>query len=137
MSIELKIKAKSLAAEARIIRSEETKLVSAIKCAVFPPLSDKSDIANRKRARCDRLTRALNSIVSHRCAAVRREARYTNLARAFLRGRSYKQVENKVLPPHALTSLEWDKVAAMVKRHGCGDTRLLMQQFDEWRQQAA
>mgnify|MGYP003577472053 CR=1 FL=1 len=136
MSIELKIKAKSLAAEAGIIRTEEARLAAAIKCAVCPPLTDKSETAHRRRARYDRLTSALSSIVSHRRTVVRREARYTNLARAFLRGRSYERAENKVLPPNVLTPMEWDKIAAMVKRHGPGDVRMLMQRFDEWRQQA-
>lgn len=136
MSIELKIKAKSLAAEARIIRIEETKLAAAIKGAVFPPFTDKSETADRRRARYDRLTGALSSIVSHRRTVVRAEARYTSLARAFMRGRSYRRTENRVLPPNLLTAPEWDKVAAMVKRHGVGDIRMLMQRFDEWRQEA-
>ena len=64
----LKVKIKSLAAEAKIIR-EETK-----------------------RARCPSIK---NGLYRHRIDVVRVEARHTHLAYGFLRGKTYHQIEKK------------------------------------------
>lgn len=64
----LKVKIKSLAEEARIIRKET------------------------KRAR---LSSIKNGLYRHRIDVVRYEARHTHLAYGFLRGRSYEQMEQK------------------------------------------
>ena len=69
MSIELKIKAKSLAAEAAIIRREER-------------------IAKKRGNR--ELNRELHE---HRVIAVRRAARSTHLARGFIHGIAYRSIE--------------------------------------------
>lgn len=66
MSIELKVKIKSLAAEATIIRREE-RLAKTVE------------------------TRA--SLHQHRVGVVRYEARHSLLAYGYLRGRSYRQIE--------------------------------------------
>ena len=63
----LKVKIKSLAAEAKIIRKEE------------------------KRARRESLRRGLED---HRKGIVRTEARHTHLAYGFIRGREYSQMES-------------------------------------------
>ena len=65
--IPLKIKIKSLAAEASIIRSEEERL--------------------RGRARAE--------LVEHRCKEVRTAARHAQLAYGFLRGRPYHAIESR------------------------------------------
>ena len=65
MSIELKVKIKSLAEEARIIRAEERKL----------PGPQRS------------------SLRDHRVTVVRRASRHTLLAYAFLRGKRYRATE--------------------------------------------
>jgi hypothetical protein len=64
--VQLKVKIKSLAAEARIIRIEENK-------------------ARDSQLRDD--------LVGHRKAIVRSEARYSLLAYAFIRGKAYKSQE--------------------------------------------
>ncbi len=65
MSVFLKVKIKSLASEARIIRHEERK--------------------SRGQLR--------NDLTAHRKGIVRREARHTLLAYGYLRGRPYRVLE--------------------------------------------
>ena len=64
----LKVKLKSLAEEARIIRLET------------------------KRAKRESIR---NGLALHRTGVVRREARHTHLAYGFLRGKEYRQIEPK------------------------------------------
>lgn len=84
----LKVKIKSLAAEARIIRHEE-----------------------RKYRGLER--RALQD---HRRGVVRYEARHSQLAYAFIRGRPYSAVEAK-----CHEAPDWDKVRSIVTRFSDGD----------------
>lgn len=92
MSVELKIKSKSLAAESRIIRDEEIKLRN----------------ATRKRASLQKPVSTLNhqrkSLYEHRIDVVRTEARATFLARAYLSGKPRSAVEAK--PVHAARRAE-------------------------------
>lgn len=88
-SIYLKVKIKSLAEEARIIRREE-------------------HLAKQRKE-----YGWVNSLCEHRKAIVRPEARATQLAYAFLRGRSYAQVE-----PKPRTKPSWARVKAMVEKYG-------------------
>lgn len=80
--VELKVKIKSLAAEARVIRTEESKA----------------------KARGDR--HKVNSLHNHRVGIVRNEARLSLLCYAMLRGRTYAQVEprhdNSTRPPKTI-----------------------------------
>lgn len=87
VSIELKIKAKHLAAEARIIRAEANKLKARAKKARD---KQRSDVA-------DSLSRQVWNINYHNKTVVSREARATHLARAFIKGTPYKTVENKTV----------------------------------------
>jgi hypothetical protein len=90
----LKVKIKSLAAEARIIRHEERK--------------------SRGQLR--------NDLANHRKGIVRREARNTQLAYGYLRGRSYRQLEHS-----CHRQPDWEAVERMVKRYG-----RLNQPLKEW-----
>jgi hypothetical protein len=96
MSIELKIKAKSLAAEARIIRAEEKKLKAKARHAREHQQSD-AETGHGYR---------LNRIYLHRTQDVRAEARATHLARAFMAGRPYVEIEAspRKKPPLVRTS---------------------------------
>lgn len=85
----LKIKLKSLAAEAAIIRREENKL---------------------KRAHHGEETYGLTY---HRKYVVRKEARYTGLAYGFLRGLPYSKIE---IEPKR--EPDWKYVKSMVQRYG-------------------
>lgn len=90
MSIFLKIKLKSLAAEARIIRAQELKT---------------------KRP-YDALRESLHH---HRIEVVRRECRATHLAYSLIRGRAYLDVERA-----GSSAPDWKRVTEMVKKYGSG-----------------
>jgi hypothetical protein len=79
MSIELKVKVKSLAAEAKIIRLEERR-------------------ASTPEARA--------SLHQHRVGIVRLAARNTLLAYGYLRGRSYRQIEASCKRPPDWSAVE-------------------------------
>lgn len=104
----LKIKLKTLAAEARFIRHEEQKL----NCKPSPHWD------------CSRNQAERYELHVHRTFHVRREARATLLAYCFLRGRSYGQVEHA-----AKTKPNWDRVEAMVKKYGRGR----LDEFKKWK----
>jgi hypothetical protein len=89
MHVELKIKLKSLAEEARIIRREE--------------------LIAKKRG--DYST--LNSLHNHRVLVVRPAARSTHLAYSFLRGRNYRDVERM-----CYHQPNFAEVFRMVKKYG-------------------
>lgn len=106
MKTELKIKIKSLAAEARIIRSEEKK---------WPGQSY-----------------VRSSLHGHRTGIVRNEARHSQLAYGFLRGRPYVAMEQK-----AKTEPNWDRVENIAVRfrdsHGGQTPQNVKQRFAEWK----
>ena len=89
----LKIKLKSLAAESRFIRREERRTYNRFGKCVNPALRE--------------------ALYLHRIIIVRDEARATLLAYGFLRGRTYRQMENsnRSYPPLG-------KVARMVRKYG-------------------
>jgi len=87
--IQLKVKVKYLAAEARIIRKEERKA------------------ADQGRSRLN------SSLSDHRRGVVRNEARHSLLAYGFMRGKPYEKLETN---PH--TQPNWEKVINMAKRFG-------------------
>lgn len=88
MSVFLKMKLKSLAAEARIIRRQELKT----------------------RGPTWNLTR--ESLHRHRIDVVRRASRETHLAYGFIRGRSYDSMERK-----CLVDPDFKAVATMVRKY--------------------
>ena len=85
----LKVKIKSLAAEARIIRAEEGK----------------------RKGKDNEEERA--GLHEHRVRVVRSEQRHTLLAYGFIRGRALEQIE-----PKSTTPVDWKKVKGMVERYG-------------------
>lgn len=104
MSIHLKIKLKSLAAEARIIKTEERKMRG-------PRWG-----SSYKRSLLQR----------HRLDVIRPEARCTHLAYGYLRGRTIDQIESC-----AKTAPDWDRVYVMVKKYGDYSQRD-RSKFDIW-----
>lgn len=106
----LKVKIKSLAEEARIIRKEERKTVGRLRAA----------------------------LLEHRVIDVRREARATQLAYGFLRGRSYRQLENKCRsehPPFDRAGPNWSRVEKMILKYGPDkDPRSVRQNLEFWKQ---
>lgn len=94
MSIELKIKSKHLAEEAKIIRFEE----------------------RRQKARNKQLYFSLRS---HRRWDVRNENRATFLARAYLAGKAYSVVEQKTTRgTYIIEAIIAPRVLAMVNKYG-------------------
>lgn len=80
----LKVKIKSLAAEARIIRMEERR-VNGRRRWVYEHQGPAK--------RIEELNREFDGLHYHRVMDVRRESRAAQLAYAFIRGRDYKSIE--------------------------------------------
>lgn len=97
--IYLKVKIKSLAEEAKIIRREERK--------------------TRDQDLRDGLHR-------HRVVEVRIEARLTQLAYAYLSGKTRQQVE-----PNAVKPVNWSRVKTMVQRYSF-PTEFRVTDFEAW-----
>ena len=87
----LRVKIRSLATEARIIRHEE------------------------RRAKSAKRRDLVAGLVEHRRGAVRREARAAQLAAGFLRGRQISQIEPKNRPGNRP---DWKRVGQLVARYG-------------------
>lgn len=139
--IELKIKALSLTMEARIIKRLERKLKRRYPHHATDEINKKtglpetiihygpSPLLNPKRASQFFL------IQGHRKNEVRLEARATHLARAFLKGRPYHEVEQKALDvvcPLFKNHPVKLRIEALVKKYGQGDSRAIAQRFEEW-----
>lgn len=105
MSIELKIKSKHLALEPAIIRREEKKLLKRIRSGRCNDTAD----AFRK----------YESLHNHRKWNVRNEARATELARAFLIGKPYSEVEQKRKPENEFKFQVYiiPRIVAMVNKY--------------------
>ena len=101
LPIYLKIKIKSLAAEAAIIRQEEH--------------------------RWHGLSQARYGLHQHRILDVRREARASQLAYGFLRGRDYRVMEAK-----CHENPDWKRVQWVVEKFCLTDKREAVQKFSEW-----
>lgn len=94
MKTYLKIKISSLAEEAKIIKREERK---------WNFVTTKDNVA---------FTHPLYfGLRDHRINVVRTECRYSHIAYGFLRGRAYKQIENKC---HEAPN--WERVAEIVRK---------------------
>jgi hypothetical protein len=121
MCIELKIKAKHLALEPSIIKREENKL--------------------RKRMKYNRdgetsywkLERERDSLCNHRRWNVRNESRATELARAYLAGKSYSYVEKTRKNDGMFQLYIVPRIVAMVTRYGTGEQRKVDRKIiQEW-----
>lgn len=117
MSMELKIKSKHLALEPQIIRCEEDKLKSQIR--YFSRKED--DVSYRSRIFAQL---KLESLSAHRRWNVRNEARATELARAYLKGKPYISVERRAKCNDIMFKLYIvPRIVAMVTKYGKGDQR--------------
>lgn len=117
MCIELKIKSKHLALEPSIIRKEEDKLKGQLKY-----LSRKDDDVSYRTRIFMQLK--LDSLTTHRRWNVRNEARATELARAYLKGKPYLTVEKRAKCNDDMFKLYIvPRIVAMVTKYGKGDQR--------------
>jgi hypothetical protein len=147
MKAYLKIKIKSLAAEATMIRREERKhnpghraRVQARRLLEYKTKIDHpGELANMdvRRSRAFRLLKnkptehamkAFWGLRHHRTWDVRNEARSSHVAYGFLRGLPYSRIEGS-----AKTSPDWSRVEALIRKYGEDDIRDRMQRFAEWR----
>jgi hypothetical protein len=100
---ELRVKIKSLAVEARIIRDEERRCRDSLTRTVGHD--------DQRRL----LASAFTSLRAHRVGDVRRESRYSLLAYALIRGRPLRMTE----PKSKIADLDQKKLASLVARFGC------------------
>jgi hypothetical protein len=110
MSIQLKIKNKHLSEEARIIRFEENKIKKHAR-----------NVRERQgHQTADDIMKTFHSLRHHRRWDVRNENRATFIARAFIEGKSYKQVETKRKPENEYTFIAFvlPRVLTMVNKYG-------------------
>jgi hypothetical protein len=124
----LKVKLKSLAEEARIIKHEENKRKvpqrqrNVVKQEQLVEgrgfrAEDKARRAKRRSQPWYELSaQELHGLHLHRVHNVRREARLTQIAYGYLRGRDFKQVDSG----NDLIDADWQRVSAMVKKYGDG-----------------
>ena len=116
MSIELKVKAVSLQLEAQYIRKMENKQLNAARwCELHQQPSGGHKSAYR-------------SLNSHRRGIVRCEARYTNVARAALKGTTYSAVEGETRKPN--NELDKARVLKLINRYGT--FRWSEESLDKW-----
>lgn len=118
MSIELKIKTKHLAQEAKIIRFEEKKLLKRYRAEI----KNHYDLGHNESFMPYNSPnyRKFESLSNHRRWDVRNENRATYLARAFLDNKSYVTVEQKRKPEKEDTFLIYviPRVLTMVNKYG-------------------
>jgi len=115
----LKIKLKTLAAEARIIRKEESK---ALEAGRKGRSLDRDDY--------ERHYRAFWSLRHHRTGIVRSVARTNGLAYGFLRGHTYAQMEAKCRSDN---QPNFDEIEKIVKRFGTSDD---LARWPQWLEEA-
>lgn len=108
MSIELKIKAMSLAAEAKIIRNQEQRITRNIRKRRARGLPDTANDGLNERLAAHR-----HDIRSHRIFDLRREARATCWARAFIAGKPKLLIENIT---HEIGKVEFGQLCALAGR---------------------
>lgn len=117
MTLPLKCKIGSLAAEARFIRTNERRLIRQARRRLSKGLPAEVSFGHANRLRL------------HRVHVVRKEARAAHLAYAFLRGTPYWMVER-----NPRTKPDWKNVERIAYRHGPAqqDARDFAQRFAEW-----
>lgn len=101
---ELRVKIKSLAQEARIIRLEEQRC------------RDSMTRAAGRDEQVAALAFSFQSLRAHRVNDVRRESRYSLLAYAMIRGKALRQAEKK----SDATKIDRQKLADLFRRFGVG-----------------
>ncbi len=131
---ELKIKIKSLAAEATIIRGDERKHLNAAREAEKANRPAKLDAFGRKPYQISRDT--YGSLRHHRVFDIRIEQRATLIAYGYLRGRAYRQIEQSphwLKAPYCRPGPDWARVTAMIVKYAGGDKKVIFEQLKEWR----
>lgn len=141
MKAYLKIKIKSLAAEAEMIHREERRhnIGHRGRVRIRRQLAKATDLTEAQRARLTRRMQpptetamsTLWGLRHHRIYDVRGESRSSHVAYGFLRGLPYRRIE-----ANTKTAPDWSRVEALVKKYGDDDPRDRMQRFSEWKEAA-
>lgn len=117
MSYELKCKSIALQAEAQAFKQQETYCLNRAR--------KWEARAKTGRAKAERLV--AQGIRQHRITAIRLEARRNNLARGFLNGLKYQEVER-----FSWTQPNWDKVLASAITYSREPEQVTRQKFAQW-----
>jgi len=137
MRVHLKIKNKSLASEARTIKTEEERLRKILMYKRMKNGPDKITTDDKGNITAivggwDEATISLHktimSLSQHRRLPVRKERRSSHLAYNFLKGTAYKKAEG-----FCYTEPNWSDIERMALRYGDDDERVIRQKFEEWR----
>ena len=164
MNLHLKVKLCTLAAEAQVIRANQNRM---LRRAGKPPVSTlvlhqdvmRGELSDKTKEelRAFRLEKKLykakvakiklakgwSSLQDHKRTIIRREARASNLAYAFLRGVPYFAVEQRTHDQYPENNIPlgynicalWKQVEIIVKRFTTEkDPRILAQRFEQWKQ---
>lgn len=123
MSVELKVKVKSLAAEAKIIRQEEVK---AKKSAQW------NDVRQNIVERC-KYEDIRENLYRHRIDVVRFECRCAELARAFINGVPYRTVERNTHDGAYTMGRIQGRVQKLVNKYG--KTKVDAETIHDWMNQ--
>jgi hypothetical protein len=125
----LKIKIKSLAEEARIIRKEEKK-VGTLRYVFVPPQPlSKENMKRWTRSQRERMLHGywrrvrmsvnpLSDEMYHHRLKLGHETRLTQVAYALVRGKSYEQVEHGCRKEKQLKEADWERIYAMCRKYG-------------------
>lgn len=125
----LKIKIKSLAEEARIIRKEEKK-VGTLKWVLVPPQPlSKENMKRWTRSQRERMLHGywrrvrmsvnpLSDEMYHHRRRLGHEARLTQVAYALIRGKSYERGECMSRKEKQLKEADWERIYAMCRKYG-------------------
>lgn len=117
MSYQLKCKSIALEAEAKAFKKQENRC--------FVRANKWESRAKLGRAKAER--EIMNGIRHHRITTIRQEARRNNLARGFLRGLRYQDVER-----FSWTQPNWDKVLASAITYSGESEQVTRQKFAQW-----
>jgi len=125
---ELKIKIKSLAEEARIIRVDERKLLGSWR---WLEKNAQTGCVEKGLTR-----RKWSELRAHRIHDIRIEQRATLIAYGYLRGKAYRQIEQAphwLKPPYSRPGPSWTKITAMIVKYQGGDKKVVFEQLKAWR----
>lgn len=128
MNVFLKVKIKSLAAEARIIRAEEKKFNAVVERPMLQRGQPRIPRTVKWKASPEQL-RIRAQLWEHRTKDVRGEARCSLIAYGYLRGRKYKWVEDK-----AKTPPNWENVQRIIEkfRPALKGSKTLKAELETW-----
>lgn len=123
-SIELKVKSKSLEEEAKIIKKEEARAITSAKW-------ERDNLGNQEKTFWDRF----QNLAHHRIYKVGIEARATFLARAYISGKKYEEVEQAGRKTCKATHFEkiiLPKIVYMVNRYDPFTEGVELEDIKEW-----